>query len=154
MHDDFNKMHSLLQESLRLKHETGSVFLYNSLLFLGIAELHKTHPSQAALHFKECLQISTASDDVAASLIGIAGAALQTNQPWIATQMLGAARRLIDMEIPRLGSVSSVSKKEYDRGLSEAKKQLDEASFEQAWAAGQAMTREQAVAYALEVNYE
>ena len=60
----------------------------------------------------------------------------------------------MDIEIPGLGSVLSISQKEYDRGWSEAKKQLDEASFEQAWAEGQALTREQAVAYALEVQDE
>jgi hypothetical protein len=38
---------------------------------------------------------------------------------------------------------------EYDRNLAAVRSQLDEATFAQAWAEGQAMTLEQAMAYAL-----
>jgi hypothetical protein len=39
---------------------------------------------------------------------------------------------------------------DYDRNLTTARARLDEASFEAAWAAGRAMSMEEAIAYALE----
>ncbi len=39
---------------------------------------------------------------------------------------------------------------EYERALTDGRGQLDEATWEAAWAEGQAMSLEQAIAYALE----
>jgi predicted ATPase/transcriptional regulator with XRE-family HTH domain len=48
------------------------------------------------------------------------------------------------------GLLSSRERRDYEQGLTTARQSLGEAAFQAAWANGQAMTREQAVAYALE----
>lgn len=42
----------------------------------------------------------------------------------------------------------------YQRSLASVRTALDEATFAQAWAEGQAMTLDEAVAYALTVQYD
>jgi tetratricopeptide (TPR) repeat protein len=148
---DYEQMRALLQESASIHREIGS-FLYEiSLSLLGIAEINLAKHRQAARHLEESLQLSTAPYDVAFSLIGIARIALQNNQPWIAAQLLGACQRHIEVEAMQFGRVG---KKEYERALVELDAQLDAQACEQAMSAGQAMTLEQAVAYALEVADE
>ena len=41
----------------------------------------------------------------------------------------------------------------YERALATARAQLDEATFDAAWAAGQALTLEEAIAYAMAHHY-
>jgi len=53
---------------------------------------------------------------------------------------------------PRIHSLNAIYQKEFDHAWSEAQKQLDGPVFSQAFAEGQAMTLEQAVAYALEAH--
>jgi lactam utilization protein B len=47
-----------------------------------------------------------------------------------------------------------VHQRELERDMTAARAQLDEATWAAAWAAGQAMTLEQAIAYALEENVD
>ena len=151
MQKDYSQMQTYLKESVAVKRETGNLYnlyLAGTLPLLGIAELRLTHPKQAILHFKECLNSSNDSRDIIASLIGIAGAAIQTSQPLVAARLLGAVIKLVDAgTIP----LDAIYQKEFDQAWLKAKEGLDGAAFEQALSEGQTMTLEQAVAYALEV---
>ncbi len=76
-----------------------------------------------------------------------AGAAVALDQPGRAARLIGAADALFEKQnyIPQSGDLP-----EFERYKASAREALDEASFETAWAEGQAMTHEEAIAYALE----
>jgi tetratricopeptide (TPR) repeat protein len=144
---EYPQMRSFLRQSVLIQRENVKLPSYGiALSMLGSAEINLAHPGQALRYFKESLQISTEPYDIVSSLIGIARAALQTNQPRIAAQLLGACLRHIQLENKKLGRVVQ---KEYERGWGETKTQLEEPAFAQAISAGQAMSLEEAVAYAL-----
>ena len=66
--------------------------------------------------------------------------------PVRAARLFGAAEALresVCVPLPRVHCA------DYERDVAAARTQLDEATFAVAWAAGQAMTLEQAIAYAL-----
>jgi hypothetical protein len=148
MQGDYQQMQSDLLESVALNRQTGNPFLRSSLLLLGIAEINLAHPRQAALHFKECLQITSVPESVAGSLLGIARAALQTNQPRTAAHLLGTGKRLFN-EYHQFGLMQQ---EEYKRVLAEVKAQLDETALEQAMSEGVVLTLDEAVAMALAVE--
>jgi non-specific serine/threonine protein kinase len=75
-----------------------------------------------------------------------AGPAAAKGQPERAARLLGAAEAL--REAMGLG-LQPADQFEIDRYEAAAREQLDEATFEAAWAEGRAMTLEEAVAYAL-----
>ena len=146
MQGEFEQMQAYLQESVALHRETGSQNLNWSLVQLGIAELHLAHLRQASLHFKECLQSSEVTWIVAISLAGIAEAALQTHQPRVAAQLLGASKQFYDKEL------EGIYRKEFDHTWSEVLKQLDGPAFAQALAEGAAMRFEKAISLALSIS--
>jgi hypothetical protein len=66
-----------------------------------------------------------------------------------------AARLLGAMELPRLASdfhLTGWERLSYERTLAGVRAALDEEAFADAWTEGQAMTLEQAIVYALEVD--
>src|SRR5258706_16417247 len=63
-----------------------------------------------------------------------------------AAQLLGAAERLLNAIAAHL---FLVDQREYEHHLKSVRGQLDTSTFDQAWAEGQSMTIEQAVAFAL-----
>jgi tetratricopeptide (TPR) repeat protein len=85
--------------------------------------------------------------NLAEFLEGFAKLALAGAQPERAARLLGAAAALRE----EIGTpVPAVERADYDQALAQARDQLGPAAFEAAWAEGQAMNWEQAVAYALE----
>ena len=85
-----------------------------------------------------------------AGLVGglavLAGPAAAKGQSERAVRLLGASEAL--REATGLG-LQAADQFEIDRYVASARAQLDEATFEAAWAEGRAMTLEEAVAYAL-----
>ena len=79
-------------------------------------------------------------------LAAMGGIAVVQRRPDIAAKLLGAAAALWAVAGKRLGVTRQA---EYDRDVAAAREQLDEAAFEAAWSAGQAMTPEQAIELAL-----
>ena len=149
---EYQQMRSFLQKSVSIRRE-NAIFIYYGIYLseLGSAEVNLAQPRQALHHFKEGLQISTVSYDIVASLIGIVRVALQTDQFWIAAQLLGVCQRYMQMqEVYR--EIGRVGQKEYERGWAETKAQLGEPAFEQALSEGQAMTLDEAVKYALSLS--
>ena len=85
--------------------------------------------------------------DIADTLEGMAELAAAQSQPKRAAQLLGAAQNLRDEVGTPLHPPDRV---ERDRIAATARAQLGEDAFAATWAAGRAMTLEQAIAYALE----
>jgi DNA-binding CsgD family transcriptional regulator len=88
-------------------------------------------------------------EGIASSLEGLAGVAQGQGQPLSAARLYGAAaalRNAIGAPLPPTDRVS------YERMVDNLRVQLDAATFEAAWAEGQAFTLEQAIAAAEQVN--
>jgi hypothetical protein len=60
---------------------------------------------------------------------------------------LGAAKALSPLHV---NFFSETSRIDLDQDIAQARMHLDQAAFEAGWAAGQAMTQEQAISYALQ----
>jgi hypothetical protein len=65
--------------------------------------------------------------------------------------LFAAGEALFDVTSARLDPIDRI---EYDRNLAAVRAELDAATFAAAWAAGRALTMEQAVTYALQVSGE
>jgi tetratricopeptide (TPR) repeat protein len=116
--------------------------------YLGNLAIGQSDLEQAALFLTEgialWLDLGQATG-VASVLVGFAGLAAVQRQPERAARLLGAA-----WYEPNNRQIDSTESPFYDRSLVAVRAQLDEVAFASAWAAGRALTLEQAVAYALE----
>jgi hypothetical protein len=109
---------------------------------------------QAALQFQESLALFMEIGDhsgVAACLVGLAGAAGDEGKREWAVRLFAAGEALFDVTSARLDPIDRI---EYDRNLAAVRAELDATTFAAAWAAGRALTMEQAVTYALQVSGE
>ena len=86
---------------------------------------------------------------VAACLSGLAGVASAQDQAERAVRLFGAVEALRET-VP--AAVAHVHQVEQARDMCAARAQLDARAFTAAWTEGQAMTLEQAIAYALEAT--
>jgi predicted ATPase/DNA-binding SARP family transcriptional activator len=120
----------------------------NGLSNLGLLSLGQGDWRQAATRFRESIPLAREINDKYFNLWnvrGLAGVALGEGHPWQAAQLLAAAR--LHEEI---GHMHPVDRGDYERDVALARAQLGEEAFVIAWATGQAMSLEQAIAYALE----
>jgi predicted ATPase/class 3 adenylate cyclase len=125
----------------------------------GIAEGHRNLGAlaraqgeyvRAAAHFVESLTIESElghKPHIPACLEGLAWVAGEQGQPKQAAQLLGAAEALREASG---ASIPPADHAEYERTVTAVRAQLDAATFAAAWAAGRALSLEQAIAYALE----
>ena len=123
------------------------------LLFsLGNITRRQGDNTRAIAHFAECLAWFREPGDIfgiAACLEGIAQVAIAIAQPVPAVQLFGAAAAIRDA----IGHPPYPDEQhEYDRLLAAAREQLGEDAFAAAWAAGRALTLEQAIAEALAIS--
>lgn len=120
-----------------------------ALYALGNVAHEQSDYSQAQALFEESLALRRTLGDrlgIASALAVLVALTVATSQIERAARLAGsldallrALRAVLDSPLHRL----------YDTALSAARAQLDAATFEACWAEGQAMTWEQAVAYAL-----
>jgi tetratricopeptide (TPR) repeat protein len=141
------------EECLALSRETGyklseAIALGN----LGSVAQYKGLPGQAKTLFTESLALLQELGDKkysAMHLADMAGSVMAHGHPQAAARLLGASEALLEA----LGLVQHAgSWPDIDRDVAAVREQLDEATFEAAWAEGRAMSLEQAVFYALEVG--
>ena len=115
---------------------------------LGLSALLAGEPTVAQAHFCEALHLSLATARqpmIARCLAGLGGVAVQ-QQDWPrAASLLSTAYLLLNKLTPFLTPTDHAWYKEWTQIT---RTHLDETSFSRAWAAGQTMTQEQAVAYA------
>ena len=148
---DYAQAEAYLTESLALFQELGAKeLLVWSLFGLGSVAQRKGDHKRAMTLLAESLAMfreTGSAANIAACLEGMAGVASATGQPVRTIRLFGAAAGLRDTAgIPPFPDECTV----YDRQLTVARVQLDQAASEAAWAEGQAMTLKQATAYALE----
>lgn len=119
--------------------------------FLGRMMLEQGDDIQAGCYLAESLHLFHDlhyRDAIAFALDGFAGLAAYRLRPRRAARLLGAATALRDaMHVPL---VHRDDMRDYAGYVNATRAQLDENAFTAAWTEGQAMTLEQAVAYALD----
>jgi len=117
------------------------------LVNLGLVSLGQGDWRQARALFRESLALSQNDtwDTPLWNVWGLAGVALAEGHPRPAAQLLAAARLIVENQHLHL-----VDRDDYERDIALARAQLGEEAFTAAWATGQAMSLEQAIAYALE----
>ncbi len=128
--------------------ERGRIAItYTNLAFLAF---HAGDPERAQDLARQALQLARATNYrlyQAVALATLAGALGALAQLQYAARLLGASGR----EMERLGAVHSPSDQpEIERIVAKVRAQLDEATFQAAWAEGRTLSLEQAVTCALE----
>ncbi|MCB9101034.1 MAG: tetratricopeptide repeat protein [Anaerolineales bacterium] len=148
---NYGRALALAEEALSIMREHGNKWMIaRQLANVGQVQNESGNSWQAAPYFKESLLLSHElgnNECVAICIEGYAMVALAQAQPERAAQLLGAAENLREIG----GAPLSMAYREaYDHKIAQVHDALGEAAFAAAWAAGRAMTLEQAVAYALE----
>jgi tetratricopeptide (TPR) repeat protein len=148
---EYGSARALLEESLARFRDLGDKRgIAASLNSLGKVRLHQEEHGAASVLLGESLTMQRELGDrqgIAACLEGLATVASAEGQPERAARLSGAAAGIADpISIPQPTS----ERADHERHLAAVKAALGEAAFTAAWAAGQAMTLEAAVTFALE----
>ena len=148
---DDRRAAALLEESLVMFRDIGdTVGIAYALHNLGNTALAQGDVMQAAALFTKSVALQRELGDkldLARSLVGLASVACVAEQPERAARLFGAAEALYDAIGARQALHYSIHR---ERTVARVRAQLGEARFTAAWAEGQAMTPEQAIAYALD----
>ncbi len=139
------------EECLAVSQQTGEkrriAFMYNNLTFIA---LHKGEAERARDLGRQGLQLARAMNNrlkLATDLALLAGAIGALGRPRQAARLLGAS----EIALERLGAFHQLNdKQEVDVIMAAVRAQLDDATFQAAWAEGRGLTLEQAVAQALD----
>jgi tetratricopeptide (TPR) repeat protein len=150
---DYSSARSLHEESLAIRREIGDKWgIAVSFVNLGPLACKEHDYSASRSCLAECLTLCLVLGEkhiTAYALEGCAGLAQAQEQPERATRLLGASdglRAAIGVPLPPF------EREEIERDLAALRATLGEAAFDAAWSAGQALTWEQAIEYALEEN--
>ena len=147
---DYDTARALLEESLAIRQQVGQKFLIaHSLNSLADVALRQGDYRSATAYMVETLPLY----QELGRIVGIAGILVRFAQVTVgqaqmerAAQLLGAAEaKCEEVGIP----LPPEDRATYERVVDRVQTALGEAMFTVAWAEGQAMTLEQAVAYAL-----
>jgi non-specific serine/threonine protein kinase len=148
---DYDRAAVLLAQALTLARERNDTrMIVNSSIGLGHAELRLGNSTQAQTHLEEGLALGQelGTDSVLGlSMSGLAGVSVARGQPEWAAGLLGAVDALFAASEY---SLPPADRADFDHHVAVTRAQLDEATFEAAWANGRAMSLEEAVAYALD----
>jgi predicted ATPase/class 3 adenylate cyclase/DNA-binding CsgD family transcriptional regulator len=139
------------EERLRIEQELGNKpGIAASLTSLALVAHAQGNDVQALTLLEESLALAQKLEDesgIVAVLEGFAVLAVAHRLPVRAAQLCGAAETLHNT----IGiTYTAIYHAEYDRAVALARAELGESLFTAAWAEGQAMTPEQAIAYALD----
>jgi tetratricopeptide (TPR) repeat protein len=151
---DIMEAQALVNESLPLMRVAGDPrYLKQFLLMAGTVRLRRGDVQQAHNLFTESLRLWNSTEDqenaagVRWSLIGLAEVAATQGQAERAGRLLGAA----EMCSPRLFNYfEEMGTINLDQEIAQVRTRLDPAAFEDGRAAGQLLTKEQAISYALQ----
>lgn len=142
------------EEALGLARELGDKWgIAVASSNLGSVVLHNGALDSAKSLFVESLTLGRELGyplQAAIALLGFAGVAAAKKQARRAAQLFAVVDALFQAGDKRI--ITPADEAEYNRNLAIAREQLDEASFNEAWAEGQKMTLERAVEYALQTS--
>jgi predicted ATPase/class 3 adenylate cyclase len=138
-----------LTESLRFYRELGDVTgVASDEKHLGRLDVLSGHPGSAGEHYRASLRLTRDwrwMERIVQSLDGLAAVAGGLGQPVRALRLAGAANALGRSAL----QIAPQERREIDRLVESARQVLAEETAAAAWAEGEAMTEEQAIAYAL-----
>jgi predicted ATPase/transcriptional regulator with XRE-family HTH domain len=145
---------SLLEEGLAIFQQLGNrQGTAEVILSLGQVALAQHDSLRAKAHFAESLVIFAgmlAKKSAVACLLGLAEIAVAQEQPRVAARLFGAAEALRQSSgVPWPGASDIRQSADVETALATARARLAESSFAAAWAAGRALSLQQAVDYAL-----
>ena len=123
-----------------------------TLMLLGDILQRIGDTARAAALCAESMVLSRDNGDrlqLARALEGLAGVAATTGRPELAARLLGAAEAL---RLAIQGPLWPSERASYDQHLAATRAALDQTEFAASWAAGRALTLEQAIAFALEAS--
>jgi len=147
---DYARAGTLLEESLPVLRKAGDhIAIVRALHTLGLVAFHQADYEGAKAHFEEGIELAigiNARLEIAQFLEGLAALACDQGQLERSCVLLGAAEQLRNTISTPL---STAEQADHERCLSTVRAKLDGAVFADAWAQGQAMSTEAAIAYAL-----
>lgn len=147
---DYEQARRSYEESRVLFRETAhKPDVARSLHNLGYVAHHQGDPDQAERYFRESLAIFQELDNKRGIVECLAGLAAVRGWTQEAARLLAAAETLLTSYG---GSWWPADQVEYEHHLAALQAALDKTEFAAAWAEGQAMTLEQAIAWALNTN--
>jgi predicted ATPase/DNA-binding SARP family transcriptional activator/predicted negative regulator of RcsB-dependent stress response len=142
------------EESLAIKRELGSkTSIVVALMNLGITVAHLGDMLRAKELFVESCELVRETawrSGMIIVLVFFAGLAIAQKQAEQAARVLGVVEPWLKSLDARVTTPADVV--EFERNLASVRAQLDEATFNAAWAEGQKMTLERAVEYALQTS--
>ena len=140
------------EESISLRNEQkgeqGSTALYN----LANVERYLGNDASAYTLYVQALEFSVRVNYTflaCAALMGLAGVLAVRGDPQLAARLLGATEAILEANGH---SIQPTDQGDYDRSINDTRAQLDQGTFETAWAEGRALSLEQAVELALKVG--
>jgi ATP/maltotriose-dependent transcriptional regulator MalT len=151
---DYPRAATYAEEALALTRQTGDRLAGNiSLYILAQAAWAAAEHERAARYLRESLVLASELAervDSAYCMQGLAAVAEVRDEPHRAARLLGAAEALLEATGPVL--YAQANNELHQRAADAARERLGEQAWEAARAEGRAMTFEQAVEYALEVD--
>jgi len=147
---DHARAYELYLKALELRRSDRDRVLTDQLNVLGRAALDIGDSNLAAAHFRESLEMCRQQGikwDAALALAGLAEVSMAAGNLRHSARLFAAVDALLSALRAKR---SADDQAEHDRMLQALKDLLGEAAFEQAWASGREMTREEAIACALD----
>jgi non-specific serine/threonine protein kinase len=147
---DHERAGALYEESLALFRGLGYGGEASLLHNLGYVALARGERQRAAALFREAVTVFRRTDErrgVAECLVGLAGVAAVEGRAETAARLFGAGEAALQARGTHL---SPSNRADYERNVAAARVQMGEEAFAAAWAKGQAMSLEQAIAFASE----
>jgi predicted ATPase/DNA-binding SARP family transcriptional activator/DNA-binding NarL/FixJ family response regulator len=145
------------EESLAISRETGDAGItIVCLTNLGLMAVGRADHARASALLGENLRLARKADDkvpIQYALFGLAGVAASQRLPVRAARLWGASEAVREAASLHLTALAR-SGTNYDDLLAATRAQLGEAAFATEWAAGRAMSQEDAIEYALGTEVE
>ncbi|HVU65640.1 MAG TPA: hypothetical protein VHD63_00860, partial [Ktedonobacteraceae bacterium] len=149
-HGDDERARQAYEHCLEVSRHTGEtrriVFVYQNLTFIALHNDETERARDLAHHGLLLARSMNSRLELAKTLATFAGVIGASGQPLQAARLFGASARALE----RLGAFHQLNdQREIDTMIAAVRVQLDEATFQAAWARGRELELEQAVARAL-----
>lgn len=152
LRDDWDEAAALHEEALATFREIRDAQGIGLCLYdLGLIETIRSSPSRAKVLLRELMRLGRglrSKQDTLHAFFGLAAAAASEGRTVRAVRIWGISEAMQEADNTKIAPVAYASVG-YEERLTTARSQLGDASFEEAWAEGKVMTRDEAIKYAL-----